>query len=84
LNLDTLKEQKIDPKIGAILLETWQILRKIVLYSDYCGHTVEDLDIYYERHKVGGRKDPAGVVKEGKDKKPSHNVIDLIGFMKGL
>lgn len=64
------------------MLETWHQFRKIVIFSDYCSHSDEEIDLYYERHKISGRKDPAA--GESKDKKPSHNVLDLIGFMKGL
>lgn len=82
--MDTLKEQKIDPKIGGILLEIWLKFKKIILFSDYCNFKKDDIDLWYDRHKVNGRKDPAAAAIEGKDKKPSHNVVDLIGFMKGL
>lgn len=36
LNLDSLKDQKIDPKIGAIVIEYWFLFKRVVLFSDYC------------------------------------------------
>ena len=59
LNLDTLKDQKIDPKIGGILLEIWFRFKNLILFSDYCGYKKDEVDLFYERHKVMGRKDPA-------------------------
>ena len=82
--MDSLKEQKIDPKVAGIILELWFKFRKVCFFSDFCGKDKDDIKLYYQRHYVQGRKDPAQAAIEGTEKKPSHNTVDMICFMKGL
>jgi hypothetical protein len=62
----------------------WFKFRKVCFFSDFCGKDKDDIKLYYQRHYVQGRKDPAQAAIEGTEKKPSHNTVDMICFMKGL
>lgn len=84
MNLDCLKDQKIDPKIGAIVIEYWFLFKKIVLFSDYCQPDRESVSNFYNRYIVGPKKDPSFAAIEGKEKKPSHNTIDMTEFLRSL
>ena len=37
LNLDSLRETKVDPKVGAIIMQEVLRLQTVILHSDFCG-----------------------------------------------
>ena len=49
-NLDTLRETKMDPKVGALILQEMHQIETIALFSDFCSP--KESAVYYERHVV--------------------------------
>ena len=59
-------------------------VQKIALWSDFCERSQSQLETYYENYVIGGKSDPAARAIEGKEKKLSHQQVELINIMKGL
>ena len=81
MNLDSLRETKADPKVGAVILQEVLRLQKVVLYSDFCGP--KDLLQTHKRINEMKRPDPS-VLEKATTKKPSHSTTDMYHFMTGL
>ena len=79
-----LKETKIDPKVGGLVLEFMSRVQNIALWSDFCERTQSHLEAYYQTYVIGGKADPAAKAIEGKIKKLSHSQVELNHIMRGL
>ena len=81
LNLDSLRETKSDPKVGAVILQEVLKLQRVVLHSDFCGP--KDMLQTHKRLNEMRRPDPTALEKAS-TKKPSHSTTDMYHFMTGL
>ena len=73
LNVDLLRESKVDPRVGSIILQEMKMLKDIILFSDFCSP--KELEIQYKRIQKMGRPDPS-LQEKASSKKPSHSNID--------
>ena len=81
MNIDLLRESKVDPRAGAIIVEEIGMLRDVVLFSDFCSP--KNMDIVYKRIYKMGRNDPSAAEKAA-SRKPSHSNIDMYHICNGL
>ena len=65
----------MDPRVGGLVLEHMNKIKKISLWSDFCDQN--QLDTYYDQVVLGGRKDPAQNAIDGKEKKVSHSTVEI-------
>mmetsp|Transcript_17377 Transcript_17377/g.21933 ORF Transcript_17377/g.21933 Transcript_17377/m.21933 type:complete len:195 (-) Transcript_17377:1796-2380(-) len=80
-NLDSLRETKVDPRVGSIIISETRMLRDVVLYSDFCSP--KEIEKTYKRIYKLGRADPA-LAEKASSRKPSHSNIDMYHFFNGL
>jgi hypothetical protein len=79
--VDSLKETKIDPKVGALVVSQILTLETITYYSDFC--VPKDVEQLYKRIHQMGRKDPF-LADENAGRKTSHNPNDMYHFLNGV
>ena len=79
--MDSLRETKSDPKVGAIVLQELMRLETVILFSDFCGP--RDMLQTHKRLNEMKRPDPSALEK-ATSKKPSHSTTDMYHFMTGI